>query len=213
VDEYLLQTQLRRDADLVDDENAELCQMLFKNGAEGVTRELNILDKTGVSATRTRGGLSWLGRRRLRKAESQLNQAVEIWPGFWNAWWFLGKSAQARGENTLALERFERSMKLAPWEIAPSREAGAEAFSLRLGKKAERYSRAALELAPDDSENYSNLAAAFLLNRNTERARSLIEVALELTPDDPTSQHILSLIERGEKGDWPLDPPVDGEAL
>lgn len=147
-------------------------------------------------------------RRQLREAIGCFKTALKINPEGWQALWALGKIQQRLGKPKKALEFFAKAHEIDPSQPDVAREAGITATDLGDGPAAVRYTRAAIAAKPDDPGLVSNLALAYLIGGNLDRARTAAAEAASRAPDDPITKAVRDMVEDVAQGKRPR--PVDG---
>jgi tetratricopeptide (TPR) repeat protein len=147
--------------------------------------------------------LSWLTRRRLRKAVKLFEQVIAIKPERWPAYWMLGKVHQRLGEFRIALNHFAHAHRLNPGQPDVAREASIAALELGDAGTAVELSEAALGSRPGDAGLLCNLALARLMIGDPEQARLAAKEAVRCDRADPVAPGLLRLIERICGGDVP----------
>ncbi len=130
------------------------------------------------------GPPGWLAKRRLKRALTLFNRALEIHPGSWQSLWGVGKIYQRLGVPEKALQAFAAAHKLEPEQADVAREAGLAALELGAAGAAIRFTHAAIAVADDDAGLVSNLALAYLLDGKPEAALRHAEDALGREPSD-----------------------------
>ena len=103
-------------------------------------------------------GMEWIAKEKWDVAESELTRAVTIYPKFAIAWYQLGQVRQKRNAQAGALEAWNEARKQDPKYIKPYEILATVADRQGDWTAAEEYSRAWLQLDPDD------FAGAYLIN-------------------------------------------------
>ncbi|WPD21237.1 MAG: tetratricopeptide repeat protein [Candidatus Electrothrix scaldis] len=138
--------------------------------------------------------LSWLKRRRMRKAIQYYKEALEINPAGWSSMWFIGKIYQRLGDHATSLEWFTRAYMLNPTDPNMAREAGLAALDCGEAKTALTFCQAAVDNKPDDYGLLCNLALAHMLSGNDEAAVQCATRAVEADPTDEISANVQKLV-------------------
>ncbi len=127
-------------------------------------------------------GSDLLFRQRKEEAISHLRRAVEIYPGYTNAWDALGRGYLDTKRWEEAIAAFQKAIALAPKSPHPHNNIGLAHLALGRRDEATAAFRQAVTLKPDLSQAHRNLADVYDRNGWTEAA--LAERALELNPTD-----------------------------
>ncbi|MBX7168850.1 MAG: tetratricopeptide repeat protein [Pirellulales bacterium] len=134
--------------------------------------------------------------RHLDDAENAFKRASELRQDSSQAWRGLAKVASQRGEQQLALDRYQIAIMLAPRDWVPKYELALCLYSLGQYALAERFFREAEALAPQHSAIHNNLATTLAqLGRHAEAAQHYRR-ALALSPELRDAQDNLRKVER-----------------
>jgi Flp pilus assembly protein TadD len=148
--------------------------------------------------------LGWLERWRLSRCLKLFDRVLELNPQNWAARWTQGKVLQRLGRHADALRRFEAAHQMNPAQSDVAREAGIEAGALGEARLAVKYCEVAASLRPTDAGLVSNLALAFLINGELDRAMATAGAATLMNPKDDVSASLRRLIEDVASGRRPL---------
>lgn len=171
----------------------DLHDLTFRRGCELVKHRLLI------NGTRS-GILTWLGKRRLKKAVELFKATLKINPSGWPAMWNLGKIYQRLGDHSEALAWFRRAHELKPDQPDVAREAGLEALEVGDYSTAKSYLESAIQSNPDDPGLVANLALAELLGGDAHSATRLANDAVARNPSDRISKAVARLADRVRSG-------------
>lgn len=118
----------------------------------------------------------------LARAQKELLASLNVQPDLWTSQYNLGNYHQGRGEDRLALARYEEALRLNP-EAAPPL-VNASLAHARLGQpaKAEAALRKALRLDPDNAPAHYNLGLALAQRGDTAGAERHLRAALKQDP-------------------------------
>lgn len=158
------------------------------------TAAFDILSKHVFIQGSGRKSVGFLGKKQIKESITMLQRCVEIWRKSWQSMWGLGKAHQALGNHLSALRWFEKALKIEETNPDVWREATIESLNLGEAEKALIYAQKARELKPDDPGLRSNLALAFVLNKQGEEAMKEIKEACQQNPNDPVNKNVLTFI-------------------
>lgn len=130
------------------------------------------------------GRAGWLARRRLKRALSLFDQALQIHPNSWQSLWGVGKIHQRLGNPRSAYEAFRAALEVNAGQADVAREAALVALELGESSAAVELTRKAIESNPGDPGLVCNLALALLLDEQPEAAMIHAEEALQQEPSD-----------------------------
>jgi tetratricopeptide (TPR) repeat protein len=179
------------------EEEAEAHNALTKE-AWKLINPLIVLNESPV-----RGGPSWFERRKLKKAASLFERALEINPNGDSSMWAIGKIYQRLGDNTMALKWFEHAHRANPEQPDVAREASLSALDIGDSISALRYCEIAIRLSPDDPGLVSNLALAHLLAGDDTNAFRTAEEASSRDPSDAISKTVMKFVDDVSQGRKP----------
>jgi tetratricopeptide (TPR) repeat protein len=165
----------------------------------------------GEDAPQRRPYPGWLARRRLRRAATCFQKALELAPDNWSAMWAIGKIHQRLTELPQALAWFERAFAANPNQPDVAREAGIVATQLGAGADAVRFSRAAVAANPDDPGLVANLALALLIHGQVSEAQRAAIDACARAPHDSVSRTVDRIVKEVASGARPV--PGSGRDL
>lgn len=136
----------------------------------------------------------WFANRRIAKAISLFDQALEIAPGNWSAQWMRAKCLQAQGNFEGSLDGFSQAWLLNPGNGDTAREAGISATEAGKLDVAIYYAQEALKLKPNDAGLRTNLAMAYLFAGNLDAATKEVTAAVTAEPNDSISRLVMLLV-------------------
>jgi tetratricopeptide (TPR) repeat protein len=149
------------------------------------------------------GTPGWLTRKRLKKAITCFEQALEINPVGWQSMWALGKIHQRIGDHEASLHWFGRAYQINPSQPDVAREAGLAALDCGESKLALQFCLAAVKNKPEDPGLVCNLSLAHLLAGDDEAAVKCASDAVSRAPEDEISRTVLKFIESVAAGKYP----------
>lgn len=133
-------------------------------------------------------------------AVAALEKVTAEAPNWWNAQWFLGKGNLGLGNYEKAYEAFRRAYAVEK-NIEPIlRELSGACLELRRFDEAVEIAQAAASLDPTNAELLGNLAVAFLLAGKLLPARTTIDAATKIDPNDRINQTISRVLREIETG-------------
>lgn len=139
--------------------------------------------------------LTWLRKRKIRKALRLLANVLEIHPQNGSAMFFAGKAHQRLGEHDTALDFLTRAHLTKPNQPDMAREASLEAMRCRRIPLALKLCQAAVAIEPDDPGLRANLALAHLLDSDPKTAKRLVDEALSIDPTDTVTVALRRLVD------------------
>jgi len=148
--------------------------------------------------------LSRRARRQLGRAIDSVREALAIAPDNWSALWLLGKVYQRLDRHEDALESFHAAFLLNPSRPDVARETGLTALAVGDAPLALRCCTAASASSPHDSGLLANLALAYLIGGEVDRASATAREAVERDPGDTVSQQVLARIVDVQTGRRPV---------
>ena len=176
---------------------AERHNIAFRRGCALVGNRLRIGDRRTVL-------LTWFGRRRLRQAIKQFEEALQVNPCGWPSMWYLGKIHQRLGEHAEALAWFRRSHELKPDQPDVAREAGLEALEVGDFSGAETFFKSAIDCNPNDPGHLANLALSQVLLGDVEGAARSAHEATTRNPGDRVSKIVVRIVDKVRLGECPV---------
>jgi len=144
--------------------------------------------------------LSDEAKTKIRDAIVDLEKLAQHHPDNWRIHFCLGKGKQALCEFDAAYESFHRAYALEQETEVVLRELVCVCLDLGKGDEAMRVGQKAASLQPDNSETLGNLACAYLFNARLPEARSTIEAALKLKPQDSINLTLDTIIKEVQAG-------------
>ena|SRR5436190_4867175 len=178
---------------------------LFEQAAALVKEEIPLHDRRVLPKP------GWWLRRKLRRALSLFERALELNPENWSAMWLAGKVHQRLGEETTALSWFERAYQVNPSQPDVAREASLLAMDVGRSDAAIVYAFRATQIEPESAGLQANLALAYLLAARVGEAQKSIESSLSIDGSDTISQTIKEII--GHFASTGRKPPAKTEDL
>jgi len=162
----------------------------------------NAIANENLSIAFFKQGIEYNKQGNQAKAIQSYEQAIELYPGYINAYFNLGNIFLRQDNYTRAIELYEKSREINPNRYsygglnnAIANENLSTAY-LKQGieyNKQGNYTKAiefyekAIELDPDDINSYINLGHIFLQQENYTKAIEFYEKAIELDPGDSNS--------------------------
>lgn len=150
-------------------------------------------------------------RSKLDHALELFSRVIDLNPDNWSAMWFVGKIHQRYGDQSAAIEWFERAHSLNPEQVEVLREASLCAMELGRSKEAILYASDALKGRPTDGGLQSNLALAYLLANKLDEAKQCIDKATVTDPADPIAKTVSRMIEHFIRASWQRPPSTTQE--
>ncbi len=170
---------------------------LFQEGSELIRPYMQITDRE------TKSSGSNDAQDDLEQGISLLQQAIEINPANWSAYWIIGKAYQSLGNSTSAFEAFGRSFALHKDNADVAREYMFECLNVGEAEKGISAARHALRVKPEDAGLVANLALALLINAELDEAATTVDQSLTLVPGDRISQNLKRVIDDVKSGRRP----------
>jgi tetratricopeptide (TPR) repeat protein len=153
--------------------------------------------------------MNWLTQNRIDKAIEYFGKCVTAYPRSWSSMWGLGKSYQAMGDHSMALEWFEKTHQLKPDLLDAPLEASIEAMRIGNASKALHYAELALTLDRHNPRFHANLALALLLNKKTGAALEQAQNGIMLAPNDREVKKVFNYIEKIINKSEPIPLAID----
>lgn len=117
-------------------------------------------------------------------AVEMLDTALAEAPDWWQALWFHGKGHLSLGDYDKTYQSLRKAFDLEKSVEAIPRELAGVCLELRKFDEAVSVAEQAVSLMPDNPELLGNLALAYLLAKNIQKAHKAIEAAIKLDPKD-----------------------------
>jgi tetratricopeptide (TPR) repeat protein len=149
-------------------------------------------------------------RRRLATGARRFQDALALDPGWWQAWWALGKTYERLGRAADAVRCLDVALARAPdaARTAIARDAAASASLAGDHPAAIRHWETAVRLDPDDPGLVTHLAAAHLEAGETADARRVLLDGIRRHGDDVGLRRLLGRIDVLEQEDARGAAPV-----
>jgi Flp pilus assembly protein TadD len=123
-------------------------------------------------------------------------RAIEIYPGYADAWNNLGTAYFERGDLPAAAEAYANAAQLRPGHLEANANLGMILHRQGDFDGARRVYEIALESSPDQPQILTNLAQLYIENGMVEKARPFLQKVLWLDPDDARAHEILDRLDR-----------------
>jgi tetratricopeptide (TPR) repeat protein len=150
-----------------------------------------------------RSPFSAQGQQDIAQGIDYLQQAIELYPGNWRAYWYLGKTFQAIQASGRAYQNFRLAYETNPNEPDICRELMKECLDQGKTQEGVSTALAAVRLRPKDSGLLANLGLALLLNAQLREAEKVTKEAMKIDPNDRITQSILRVISEVRSGQRP----------
>ncbi|TWT82127.1 Tetratricopeptide repeat protein [Planctomycetes bacterium CA13] len=131
----------------------------------------------------------------IRQAIGQLQTLTAKHPDAWNAFLFLGKAWYAIDEIQRAYDCLSQAASLAPMNPTVLKEFAGTCLEMAKTAEACRVGEKAVAVSPEDVELLGNLAVAYLLDRQLEKAKKTISYAVSLQPNDSVNMAVAKMID------------------
>jgi tetratricopeptide (TPR) repeat protein len=131
----------------------------------------------------------------IREGISCLDKAIQLLPGYWQAFWFRGKAYQALGETRAACDSFQSAFALHPENPDVGRELVIAYLDLSEFREALPIAKNLVETRPKDAGLRANYALALVLDGQFAAAQGAIAEALRLDPTDDVTRTLKGRID------------------
>lgn len=175
---------------------------LYQRGADAVTPHMHIHD-------RRHSPLDARARRNLERGIDMLTRHARVNPVSWQASWIAGKGYQALERRDDAVREFARAFAIKPDHPDVGREYALAALQAERLDLALTAATAACTAQPDDAGLLANLALVHFIAGRLAEARTTIERALAMTPDDPITRTLAARIDDVHHGRRPQPRTLD----
>lgn len=138
--------------------------------------------------------LGFWNKRKAKKAIKHYSECLTMIPNHWQTNWLIAKVYQAISENKKALEHFEIATRIEKTNPDLPREASISAMDLGNLKLGVKYSLEAISRQPNDAGLYCNHALNLMVLGNDTEAKSFIENAIKMEPNDEINKNVYKLI-------------------
>ncbi|MEL7006325.1 MAG: endopeptidase IV, partial [Bacteroidota bacterium] len=122
------------------------------------------------------------------------SECLTMIPNHWQTNWLIAKVYKAISENKKALEHFEIATRIEKTNPDLPREASISAMDLGNLKLGVKYSLEAISRQPNDAGLYCNHALNLMVLGNDTEAKSFIENAIKMEPNDEINKNVYKLI-------------------
>lgn len=120
---------------------------------------------------------------------------VNVYSNWWNLLFFVGLAYRMLNQYEIAVKYFENVLRINEGQIHALNELGLCRMVLKKYEGAEEAFTAVLALEPKNSEVLCNRAAAYYYLGKNDKAKSDIDIALNINPDDEVAHELLKMIE------------------
>lgn len=124
-----------------------------------------------------------------------LDAVTKIKPENYSAFWIKGKGYEVLGEHQKAYKAFSKAYNINKENEDVARELAKQCLELGLGTEAVQVSKHAVSLLPNDHGLLGNLALAYLIQGDLEKAQQTIDTALIVLSTDPINMQLKHIIE------------------
>jgi Flp pilus assembly protein TadD len=160
---------------------------IYERGSKAISPHMQLLNRDPKLTERV--------RREVEGGIRDLDAVTTYNPTNWAAFWIKGKGYQLLGNHRAANSEFKASFDIQQENPDVAREYAASCLELGLGGEAVRATEQAIKVAPGDAGLRANLALALMIDgRNTE-AKSAIDEALRMSPDDKISRAVQKVVD------------------
>jgi tetratricopeptide (TPR) repeat protein/peroxiredoxin len=143
-------------------------------------------------------GSACLQLQEMKEARSYFERTLQLhasYPGtIPDSWNNLGLLAAREGDTKLAIEDFQRALRIDPDHSIALLNLGNAYRQSKDWSSAKQVLKRAVELAPDDTEANYSLGMVFAQENDIEHAYQYLQKALELRPDDPEALNNLGIL-------------------
>jgi len=166
-----------------DDEHDDV----YRRGSELISPHMQLLDRDPKATKKV--------RRKVTMGIQALDAVTAYNPQNWAAHWIKGKGYQLLGDQQAAYSEFKASFGIQKENPDVAREYAASCLDLGLAAEAVQVAQHAIQLTPEDAGLHANFALALLIDGRNPEARSAVEKALKMSPDDKISQSVRKVID------------------
>ncbi|MFY0672342.1 MAG: hypothetical protein JXQ87_03000 [Bacteroidia bacterium] len=159
----------------------------FEKGNE-LANGLTIIKRQGNSK------LGFWNKRKAKKAIKHYSECLSMIPNHWQTNWLIAKVYQAISENEKALVHFEKAVDEEKTNPDLPREASISAMDSGNVKLAAEYSQEAIKRESNDAGLYCNHAVNLMVLGYDDEAKTYIQKAMEMEPNDEINKNVHSLI-------------------
>lgn len=139
----------------------------------------------------------------LREGISYLEKALGEAPRNWMVWFVRGKAEQALGDHEAACRSFRRAREINSRHLDIGRELVAECLETGRTSEAVSVAESLSRAAPKNAGLLANLALAYLIDEQLDRASATADAALALDPSDKITAAVKDRIGDVRAGRWP----------
>jgi tetratricopeptide (TPR) repeat protein len=133
-------------------------------------------------------------RLKIEESVKDFQKCIEIVPDHWQSMVLMAKSLQRLERHAEALELLESAFKIELENHTIPMEASLEAMHLKDFEKAIFYSEESLKRKPNDFALLGNHAMNLLLMQRDAEAKTAIEKAIKIQPNDAVNRNVASMI-------------------
>ncbi len=170
---------------------------IFFKGRELVTPYMKLDDTQSKSLDTPEN------REELDRGIFLLENAVDINPENWTAFWILGKGYQAKGDTRAACKAFGRAFAIERRNVDVAHEYMWECLKLDLLPEALEAAEHASRLDPNNPSTKSDLAMVYLLDEQLSKALIAIDQSLAIDPTDLIAKNVRERILEVRSGKRP----------
>ena len=147
--------------------------------------------------------LGWLAQKRWQKAQSCIEQALNIDPTGWRALWARGKLLRTIGEHVQAWPLYERALDNSSKDVGLLRDAVAIALYRGDAQLGQRLAREAIQASPNDPELMCLYGLALTLGGDGRRALGVVTNAWKLDQRRDATMDVMHYIRSIVNGQEP----------
>ena len=145
----------------------------------------------------------------IRKAIEDLEPIAKKFPESWRVLWVMAIGNSALGERSKAHQQLHAAWKLEKGEESIPRDLAGMCLELGYLDEAVEFSQKAAALKPDHAESLGNLACVYLISGKLSAAKTTIEAALRIKPDDRSNLYLEKTISEVSLGKRPQPRSLD----
>lgn len=135
-----------------------------------------------------------MGEKQITSGIRDLDAVTEYNPQNWPAFWIKGKAYQALNEPYMAYAQFHTCFTMQKENPDVARELALSCLDIGKAQEATEVTLHAIGLTPEDAGLHANLALAYLLLGENEKALNAIKESLKIDPDDSISKTVEGLV-------------------